>query len=1056
MLSKFFIDRPVFATVISIIIVLVGLIALPNLPVEKNPNITPPTVNVETVYPGANAEVVARTVTTPLEEQINGVEDMLYMSSKSSDDGSCSITVTFKVGTDIDMASVLVQNRVAQAEPLLPEEVKREGVTVRKQSSDLSLVVSIISPDKRYDAVYISNYITTRIKDSLARVQGVGNIAVFGSKDFAMRVWIDPEKLEARSLAVTDVINAIREQNVQVASGKIGLQPNDKEQQFEYTIKTLGRLMTAQEFGDIIVRAEEDSKITYIKDVARVELGSSTYASSATLNGQPTVAIGIFQLPGANSLAVAKGIRLEMARLARDFPVGLDFSVPYDPTRFISESIKEVMVTLIIAILLVVLTVYVFLEDLRATLIPAITIPVSLIGTFAVMHVLGMSINTFTLFGLVLVIGIVVDDAIVVVENTIRIMEEEKVSAKTAITKGMTQITGPVIATTLVLLAVFIPTALVGGISGKLYSQFALTISTATVFSTINALTLSPAMCGIFLRPPSRSHGWFFTWFDKMIKNSTSNYISIVRTIIRRSFVVVILYAVMLACTYFGIKTIPTGFIPTEDEGFVIVNLKLPDGAGLHRTQEAMEQVNHILATTEGVGDYVSISGFSLIDSMMMSNGACCFVRLDPWEQRKNPSLHSSQICQQIQMRLFGIKEGFGLALLPPPIRGLGLANGFEMQLQDRGGAGLNELEAKGNELVFNGNNNPMITRMNSTFRANIPQVFLDIDRTKAKTMGLELGSVFGTLQATLGSYYINDFNMLGKTYKVIVQADESYRNRIADISKLKVRNNNGQMIPLDTFVKVNDSVGPQSIMRYNMYPSTTITGMCNNGASSGEAMEQIELICKRVLPANMGYQWSGISYQQIEAGNKAPIIFLLSSVFVFLFLAAQYESWSIPVAIVLSIPIAIFGAVAFLWFRVMENNIYTQIGLVLLIGQASKTAILLVEFAKQLHEEGKSVYDAAIEAARLRFRPILMTALSFVFGVIPLVIATGAGAASRQSLGTTVFGGMLIATVLGVFAIPVFYVIVQNIADRFKPVKRTDIIASVKVETVEQVEQMN
>ena len=1036
MFSKFFIDRPIFATVISIVIILLGFIMIPMMPVEKTPNITPPTVNVSTVYPGASAEVVAKTVATPLEEEINGVENMLYMSSKSSDDGTMSLTITFKVGTDIDMATVHVQNRVATAEPLLPEEVKRQGVTTEKQSSDISLVISLISPGNIYDEIYISNYVKTQIKDALTRVEGVGDIIVFGAKDFAMRVWINPEELKIRGLTAQDITEAIREQNVQVAAGRIAEQPIKSDEPFLYTVKTLGRLDSVEQFKNIIIKTTNDGRILRLKDIANVELGSEYYSTTAEYNGQNTVAIGIFKRPGSNSLAVAEGVLEKMDELAENFPQGINYEVAYNPSTFIDESIKEVLITLIFTVLLVVLTVYVFLENLRATLIPAVTIPVSLIGTFAVMQLMGISINTLTLFGLVLVIGIVVDDAIVVVENTMRIIDEEKLSPKAAITKAMGQITGPVIATTLVLLAVFVPTILIGGITGRLYSQFAITISTATVFSTINALTLSPALCGLFLKPMPEKRGWFFSRFDRFLKSTTERYTVTVKGLLRKLTIVVVLFAGMLGLSYAGIKTMPTGFIPQEDEGFILVSVKLPDAANLNRTEEVMKEVDEILKSTAGVKNYVSISGYSLLDSLASSNGGTCFIELDQWDKRTSPELQIESIVGQIQMRLFGIQDAFVLAFAPPPIHGLGFANGFEIQVQDRGGAGLQKLEEKGNEISYIADQSPLLTRLNSTFRANVPQIYLDIDRTKAKTLGVALNTIFSTLQMSLGSYYVNDFNLFGKTYKVEIQADQEFRSKIDDIEKLEVRNNDGEMVPLSTLCKIEETVGPQYISRYNMFPSTTISGCGMPGVSSGEAMKEIEKICDETLPSNMGFEWSGMSYQEIEAGNKALMIFSLSFVFVFLFLAAQYESWAIPLAIVLSIPIALFGAIAFTWMRAYENNIYTQIGLVLLIGVASKTAILLVEFAKQQHEAGENIYDAAVEAARLRFRPILMTALSFVFGVFPLVIASGAGANSRRALGTAVCGGMFVATVLGVFAIPTFYVLVQRVSDWIWPNK--------------------
>lgn len=1037
MLSTFFINRPIFATVISIVIVLIGAITFPLLPIEKTPNITPPTVLVTARYPGANADVIAETVATPIEEQINGVDGMLYMSSQSSDDGTMTVTVTFKVGVDVDMATVLVQNRVAMAEPLLPEEVRRYGVTTQKQSTNITLVVSLESPDGRYDSTYMSNYINIYLRDPLSRVPGVGNIQVFGAKDFSMRVWLDPELLKTRGLTVTDILAALRQQNVEVAAGQVGAPPMKTAEPFQYTIKTLGRLASVEEFENIIVRATPDGRILYLKDVAQLELGSEQYNWFVEFNNKPSVALGVFQLPAANSLQVAKDIRATMADLSKSFPEGLKYNIAFDPTKFISESIKEVFLTLLFAAILVILTVYIFLEDWRATLIPAVTIPVSLIGTFAVMMLFGMSINTLTLFGLVLAIGIVVDDAIIVVENCSRIIDEEGLPSKVAAVKAMKQITGPVVATTLVLLAVFVPTALIGGISGRLYSQFAMTIATATVFSSINALTLSPALCGLFLRP-SFKHRGLIGLFDRFMKRTTSAYRSAVNQILRHVVLAMVLFAILLTATWMGAKLIPSGFLPNEDEGYFFVNVELPPGAGMDRTRQVTQQVNRILADTPGIHEYVTIGGFSLLNSVRNSNSAAYFVMLKPWDERKAKSLSVEAISQQVQMQLFGIRDAMCFAFAPPPIMGLGRAGGFEVKVQDRGGAGLTDLQNAGDKLVFAAASDPILVRVNSDFRANVPQLYLDIDRVKVKRLGISLGEVFSTLQANLGTAYVNDLNLFGRTYKVVLQAQGQYRQNANDILKLEVRNAGGQMIPLRTFVNLSEVAGPQAVFHYNLYPCTTITGNAAPGYSSGQAMDEIKKLLDENLPSSMGYEWSGMSYQEIVAGNKAPIIFALASVFVFLFLAAQYESWFIPIAIVLSVPLALFGAMLGTLLRAYDDNIYTQIGIVLLIGLASKTAILLVEFAKQHHEDGHTIEEAAVTAARLRFRPILMTALTFVLGVIPLVIATGAGAASRRALGTTVFSGMIAATFFGVLMIPVFYVVIQRLNDKIRPPKHT------------------
>ena len=1031
MFSKFFIDRPIFATVISIFIIMLGAITIPILPIEKTPDITPPTVVVRAVYPGADAETVAETVATPLEQQINGVDRMLYMSSSSSNEGVMELTVTFEVGTDVDMATVLVQNKVAMAESLLPEEVKRQGVTVEKQSTSIVLVVSMVSPDDSRDALYVSNYVNIQIKDILTRVPGVGQVLVWGAQDFGMRLWLDPEQLKARSLSVDDVLGAIREQNVQVAAGQIGTPPIPAGQQFQYNVKTLGRLKTPEQFEDIVIKSQQ-GRLLRLKDVARVELGAQTYNQFVQLKGKPSVAIGIFQQPGANALDVSKGIHEAMEQLQKDFPSGVDYRIEYDTTRYISESIKEVFVTLFFAVALVILTVFIFLEDFRATLIPSVTIPVSLVGTFAVMYALGMSINSLTLFGLVLVIGIVVDDAIVVVENVMRIIEEEKLPAKEATVKAMGQITGPVIATTLVLLAVFVPTALVQGISGRLYSQFAMTIAVATVFSSINALTLSPALCGLFLRPIDvEKRPLFFRVFNRFFKRMTNGYMTVVQFVLRKTFYALVVFGAMCIVTAFGFKVLPTGFLPNEDEGYFMIEAKLPDGATLERTHAVMEQVNAILDRTDGIENYVSVGGFSFIDGVAAPSSGIYFVALKPWEERKTPNLQVGAIVGGLTPQLFGITDATVFPFTPPPIIGLGTTSGFEMQLQDRAGVGFEALQRAGQTLFYLGQTDPIYSATNMSFRANVPELFIDIDRVKAKSLDVPLTNIFSTLSATLGTAYVNDFNLFGRTYKVMAQADQEYRNTIDDILRLEVRNAHGDMVPLKTLASVRNSAGPLSVTHFNLYPSNTFSGDAKPGFSSGQAIEHMKKICAENLPPGIGYQWSGMTYQQLQAGDTVMFIFIMASAFVFLFLAAQYESWTIPLAIILTVPVAMFGAVLLTFVRGYENNIFTQIGLVLLIGLASKTAILLVEFAKQHHEEGHTIMESAIAAARLRFRPILMTALSFVLGVVPLVIATGAGAVSRRALGTAVFGGMLAATVIGVFLMPLFYVVIQRTTEK-------------------------
>jgi HAE1 family hydrophobic/amphiphilic exporter-1 len=1001
MFSRFFIERPKFALVISILIVLVGGISIPLLPIESMPDITPPTIQVEANFPGADAGTVEQAVAAPIEEQVNGVEDMIYMSSKSGSDGSMNLTVSFEIGTDVDMAQVMTKNRVAVAEPLLPQEVMRQGVKVDKQSTAMVEVVSLFSPNESYDELFISNYIATRIKDQLSRVNGVGKVTVFGAKDFSMRVWLDPERLRARELTTDEVIAALRAQNVAVAAGQIGAPPNPEGLNFQYTITTQGRLETVEQFEEIIVKTGSEGEVLYLRDVARVELDALAYSWFAERNGKPAIAIGIYQIPGSNALDVASGVSEVMDTLSQDFPEDLEYDVLYDATEYIAASIAEVVETLIVAIILVVLTVFVFLQDLRTTLIPAITIPVSLIGTFAVMLGMGMSINNLSLFGLVLVIGIVVDDAILVTENTVRLMAEKGWDARRAITEGMGEVSGPVIASTAVLLAVFVPTLMMPGLTGRLYRQFALTISIATVFSSINALTLSPALCRLLLKPASDKKAWFFRKFDEGFERATAGYTSIVGGLLRK-----------IALT-------------------MVVNVKLPDGASLDRTAETLDRVNAILEDTPGVAKFLTVGGYSLLDAMQSPNSGMCIVTLENWSDRPGDELQVESIIAGLQPKFFTIQEGVAFAFLPPPIMGLGSAGGFSFELQDRGGAGVLTLQDGANDLIVAGTQGGKLTRMNQTLRATVPMIYLDIDRTRAQTYHIPMDRVFSTLGTSLGSAYVNDFNLFGRTWKVMAQADEQFRSNQQDIGRLEVRNSLGQMVPLDAFSTVVDTVGPQFISRFNMFPSSSITGAGMPGVSSGDQIAEMERMSRELLPPTLGFEWSGVTYQQIAAGNLAPFIFGLAFVFVYLFLVAQYESWMIPMAVLLGVPMALAGAAWFSQFRGLVNDIYMQVGLVLLIGLVAKTAILIVAFAKVQHESGLSIIDAAQKAAQMRFRAILMTAFSFILGVMPLVFASGAGAKSRVALGTAVFGGMLVGIAGMVLFTPVFYLVIQRIAGR-------------------------
>jgi len=1039
--SSIFINRPIMAMVISIVIVLLGSLSIPMLPVASMPDITPPTVKVTTSYPGANANVVEETVTAPIEQEVNGVEDMLYMSSKSGSDGSLDLTVTFAIGTDPDMSTVLTQNRVNIAMPVLPEDVTRQGVKVEKQSTSMVMVVALYSPDGSYDDVFLSNYSTTQIKDVLARINGVGEVKIFGAKDFGMRVWIDPARLRARDLTSDEVIQALREQNVQVAAGQIGAPPTETGQNFQYNINTLGRLADVEDFENIIVKVGLQGELVRLRDVARTELGSQNYTWYAQLDDAPASILGIYQLPGSNAVDVAAQVVAAMDEMSGRFPQGLEYTVPYDTTRYIKQSIKEVIITLLQALVLVILVVFIFLQDFRATLIPTIAIPVSLIGTFAVMLASGLSINNLSLFGLILAIGIVVDDAIMVTENTTRLMADEGLPPKEAAEKTMHQVGGAVVATTLVLLAVFLPTMVMPGLTGRLYRQFATTISVATVFSSINALTLAPALCGMLLKPPGEGgkKEWFltrwidrfFAWFNKWFDRTTTGYMGIVNRIVRKSAFMMGAFAVLLLLMLLGFRAMPGGFVPGEDEGYFFVDAELPAGASLERTTAVMNRVNAIFMEMPGVQNVITVGGYSLLNGVASANTGFSIVSLDHWDDRPGSGMSLWGLMRQGQPQLSQMREATVFAFPPPPIQGLGAAGGFEMQIQDRGGIGLIALETFANDIVAAGNASPVTTRMNQNFRASVPQLYAAIDREKVKSLGIPLATVFNTLQANLGSAYVNDFNLFGRTWKVMVQADQQYRARSTDIQKLEVRDAHGNMIPIGTLATVHDTVGPQTINRFNLFRSATLTGGPAPGFSDGEATNEVERLAQQLLPAQMDYEWSGVTFQQKEAGNLAPILFSLAIVFAFLFLAAQYESWANPISVMLSVPIALLGAAVFVLARgliqPMENNVYTQIGMVLLIALSAKTAILIVEFAKQQREqEGKSFVEAAIEAARLRFRPILMTTLSFVLGMIPMVVATGAGARSRVSLGTAVFGGMLIYTILGVFFIPVLYTAVE------------------------------
>jgi multidrug efflux pump len=1046
--SHFFIRRPIFAAVLSIVIVLVGLIAMFRLPIAQYPEIAPPTVVVRAVYPGANPKVLAETVATPIEQEVNGVEDMLYMSSTSTSDGVMSLTITFKLGTDLNTAQVLVQNRVAIAVPKLPEEVRRLGVTTTKRSSDLTMVVHLVSPDKFRDELYIGNYAFLQVKDQLARIHGVGDVTVFGARDYSMRVWLDPEKIASRNMTAGDVVRAIREQNLQVAAGTIAQPPVPSGHDFQLTINTQGRLLDEQQFGEIIIKQGAQGQVTRVSDVARVELAARDYSIASQLNGEPAAALVIWQLPGSNAIETSDSVRAKMKELKKSFPQGLDYRVVYDTTIFARESIRAVVHTLFEAILLVVLVVIIFLQSWRAAIIPLLAVPVSLIGTFAVMQALGFSLNNLSLFGIVLAIGIVVDDAIVVVENVERNIALGLAPVE-ATKKAMNEVSGPVIAVALVLCAVFVPTAFVSGITGQFYKQFALTIAVSTVISAFNSLTLSPALSAILLKSHQSKMDWFarimdlvlrrfFELFNRTFDRTRNGYSRAVRGVVGRGGIALAVYAGLLALTWVGFKIVPTGFIPTPDSGYLIVFAQLPDGASLERTQTLINRAGEIARTIPGVSGTVQFPGFNLLVGANLPNAGTMFVPLEEFDKRKDRRKSAQAIMAQLNARYAELRDGLVLIFPPPPVRGLGSVAGFKMMIQDRTDVGLDTLGATAFGMMVNGSQTPGLAQVFTTFTTRVPQIYVDVDRVKAKSMNVALSEVNDTLQTYLGSLYVNDFNRFGRTYQVTAQADADFRRRAEDIRKLKTRNAAGEMVPLGTLVDVRETTGPDKVIRYNMYPAADINGVAKPGVSSGQAIALAQQLAAKSLPAGMDYEWTDLSYQEILAGHTIIFIFPLCVLFVFLTLSAQYESWSLPLAIILIVPMCLLSAIVGVWLRSMDNNIFTQIGLIVLVGLACKNAILIVEFAKQLEDTGKSAVDAAVEAARLRLRPILMTSFAFILGVVPLVLAGGAGAEMRQALGTTVFFGMLGVTFFGLLLTPVFYVVIRKLTTRTKTAGQT------------------
>ncbi|MDX0581892.1 multidrug efflux RND transporter permease subunit [Sinorhizobium medicae] len=1045
--AHFFVDRPIFASVLSIVLLIVGSIAYFQLPIAQYPEIAPPTIVVRASYPGADAETVANTVATPLEQEINGVENMLYMSSYATADGSMALTITFKLGTDLDQAQVLVQNRVSIAEPRLPEEVRRIGVTTTKSSPDLMMVVHLLSPNDRYDQLYVSNYARSRIRDILVRLDGVGDVLLFGEREYALRVWLDPQKLSAYGMTAGDVVEALRQQNVQVSGGSIGGPPMSSDSAFQYTVTTDGRFGDARQFRYVIVKATDEGRLVQLQDVARIELGAREYVTNSYLNGSPAVALGIFSRPGSNALAAADAIQATMADLSRDFPEGLEYRIIYNPTEFISESINEVYKTIAEAALLVALVVIIFLQSWRTAIIPIVAIPVSLVGTFALLFAFGFSLNMLTLFGLVLAIGIVVDDAIVVVENVERNLAKG-LSPREAAHVTMDEVGAAVIAISLVLTAVFVPTSFIPGISGQFYLQFAVTIAVATVISAINSLTLSPALAAILLRP-HENHGHesrnpltrlgrgFANGFNRGFDRMADGYAWTVRHLVTTRIALagsLVVFVALLGATWYMAQIVPRGFIPTMDQGYAIVVIQLPDGASLERTDKVVRRASEIIREVPGVKDAVAFAGFNGATFTNASNSGVIFTPFNSFEERLERKQSSEQIIGQIFGAMQGIQEAFIIAVPPPSVRGIGNSGGFKMQIMDRQSADMRRALGLAHQMMGAANQTEGLTGVFTTFSASSPQFFLAIDRDKARALNVPIPNIFETLSINLGTSYVNDFNAFGRVYQVRAQADQQFRLEREDILALKVRSATGALVPLGTLVEIRDTSGPALVQRYNMYVSVPLQGNPAPGVSTGDALDKMEALAGQILPQGTTFEWTELALQERQTGNTAVFIFALSVVFVFLALSAQYESWVLPLAIILIVPLAVLAALLGVSIRGFDNNVLTQIGLIVLIGLAAKNAILIVEFARQGEVEGKTPVEAAIDASRLRLRPILMTAFAFILGVVPLVIATGPGAEMRQSLGTAVFSGMLGVTFLGLFLTPVFYVALRSLRRKRAP----------------------
>jgi len=1040
--SRFFIDRPIFAAVLSILIFVTGAISIPLLPISEYPDVVPPSVQVRAEYPGANPKVIADSVATPLEEAINGVENMMYMKSVAGSDGVLVTTVTFRPGTDPDQAQVQVQNRVAQAEARLPEDVRRLGITTQKQSPTLTLVVHMFSPNSTYDSLYLRNYATLKVKDELARLPGVGQIQIFGAGEYAMRVWLDPNKVAARGLTASDVITAMQEQNVQVSAGQLGAEPLKKQSDFLLSINTQGRLESEQQFGDIILKTSDEGSLVRLRDVARIEMGSGSYALRSQLNNKDAVGIGIFQAPGANAIDLSNAVRAKMDELATRFPNDVKWAAPYDPTVFVRDSIKAVVKTLLEAVVLVVLVVILFLQTWRASIIPLLAVPVSVVGTFSVLYLLGFSLNTLSLFGLVLAIGIVVDDAIVVVENVERNIEMG-LSPKAAAHQAMREVSGPIIAIALVLCAVFVPMAFLSGVTGQFYKQFAVTIAISTVISAINSLTLSPALAAMLLKDHhapkdmptrliDRLFGWLFRPFNRFFQRSAHGYESMVGKTLRRRGAVFAVYVLLLAGAGWMFHSVPGGFIPTQDKLYLIGGVKMPEGSSLARTDAVIRKMSEIGMQTEGVAYAVAFPGLNALQFTNTPNSGTVFFGLKPFDQRKHSA---AEINAEINAKIAQIQQGFGFSIMPPPILGLGQGSGYSLYVQDRAGLGYGALQTAINTLSGAVMQTPGMQFPISSYQANVPQLDVKVDRDKAKAQGVSLTELFSTLQTYLGSSYVNDFNRFGRTWRVMAQADGDFRDSVEDISNLRTRNDRGEMVPIGSMVNITTSYGPDPVIRYNGYPAADLIGDADPRVlSSAQAMAQLETMSDQLLPNGMNIEWTDLSYQQSTQGNAALIVFPVAVLLAFLVLAALYESWTLPLAVILIVPITMLSALVGVWLTGGDNNVFVQVGLVVLMGLACKNAILIVEFARELEIQGKGIVESALEACRLRLRPIVMTSIAFIAGTIPLILGEGAGAEVRGVTGITVFAGMLGVTLFGLFLTPVFYVTLRKWVTRKAP----------------------